>query len=103
MLIVVLGFLAYFARVRLLRRQADSLLLLVDKRTHDLALEKEKLEQINEEKAQLLVQVREQSAAYEKLSKADALTGLANRRELERFLSLEFERAWRSKLHPSRV
>ena len=43
-----------------------------------------------------MVQVKEQSSAYEKLSKADALTGLANRRELERFLSLEFERAWRN-------
>ena len=96
LLIVVLGFVAYFARVRLLRRQADSLRLLVDERTRDLALEKEKLEQTNEEKIQLLVQVKEQSAAYEKLSKADALTGLANRRELERFLSLEFERAWRN-------
>ena len=70
--------------------------MVVDERTRDLALEKEKLEHANEEKAQLLVQVKEQSAAYEKLSKADALTGLANRRELERFLSLEFERAWRN-------
>lgn len=96
LLIVALGFMAYFARVRILRQQADSLLMVVDERTRDLALEKEKLEHANEEKAQLLVQVKEQSSAYEKLSKADALTGLANRRELERFLSLEFERAWRN-------
>lgn len=96
LLIVALGFLAYFARVRLLRRQADSLLLLVDDRTRDLAIEKEKLERTNREKASLLAQVQQQSEAYEKLSKEDSLTGLANRRELTRFLSNEFERAWRS-------
>ncbi len=95
LLIVVLGFIAYFARVRLLRRQADSLLVLVDDRTRDLAIEKEKLERTNREKASLLVQVQQQSEAYEKLSKEDSLTSLANRRELARFLSNEFERAWR--------
>lgn len=96
LLLVALGFTAYFVRVRILRHQAFSLQQLVDERTRDLALEKEKLERTNEEKASLLVQVKEQSAAYEQLSKTDALTGLANRRELERFLSLEFERAWRN-------
>jgi diguanylate cyclase (GGDEF)-like protein len=96
LLVVALGVIAYFARVRLLRRQANSLRQLVDERTKDLAREKEKLELTNEEKAKLLVQVKEQSEAYEKLSKEDALTGLANRRELTRFLSLELERARRS-------
>jgi diguanylate cyclase (GGDEF)-like protein len=94
--VLALGVTAYFARVRLLRRQANSLRQLVDERTKDLAREKEKLELTNEEKARLLVQVKEQSEAYEKLSKEDALTGLANRRELTRFLSLELERARRS-------
>ena len=96
LLVVALGITAYFARIRILRRQADSLLQLVDERTRDLAREKEKLERTNEEKAKLLVQVKEQSEAYEKLSKEDALTGLANRRELTRFLLLEIERARRS-------
>jgi diguanylate cyclase (GGDEF)-like protein len=96
LLVVALGVTAYFARVRLLRRQANSLQQLVDERTKDLAREKEKLELTNDEKAKLLVQVKEQSEAYEKLSKEDALTGLANRRELTRFLSLELERARRS-------
>jgi diguanylate cyclase (GGDEF)-like protein len=95
-LVLALGVTAYFARVSLLRRQANSLQQLVDERTKDLAREKEKLEHTNEEKARLLVQVKEQSEAYEKLSKEDALTGLANRRELTRFLSLELERAQRS-------
>ena len=96
LLVLALGVTTYFARVRLLRRQANSLQQLVDERTKDLAREKEKLERTNEEKARLLVQVKEQSEAYEKLSKEDALTGLANRRELTRFLSLELERAQRS-------
>lgn len=96
LVVVALGVMAYFARVRLLRRQANSLRQLVDDRTKDLAREKEKLERTNEEKAKLLVQVKEQSEAYEKLSKEDALTGLANRRELMRFLSLELERTRRS-------
>jgi len=96
LLLLALGVTAYFARVRLLRRQANSLQQLVDERTKDLAREKEKLERTNQEKALLLVQVKEQSEAYEKLSKEDALTGLANRRELTRFLLLELERARRN-------
>jgi diguanylate cyclase (GGDEF)-like protein len=96
LLFAALGVMAYFARVRWLRQRANALLQLVDERTQDLAREKEKLELINQEKVKLLVQVKEQSEAYEKLSKEDALTGLANRRELTRFLSLEIERARRS-------
>ncbi len=96
LIVIALLVAAYFARIRLLRRQADSLLQLVDERTRDLAREKEKLELTNEEKARLLEQVKQQSEAYEKLSKEDALTGLANRRELTRFLSLEVSRASRS-------
>lgn len=95
-LVVALGIAAYYARERRLQRQADSLLRLVDERTRDLAREKAKLELTNEEKVRLLDQVQEQSEAYEKLSKEDALTGLANRRELTRFLSLEVERSWRN-------
>ncbi len=94
--VLALGIAAYFARERRLQRQADSLLQLVDERTRDLAREKAKLELTNEEKVRLLDQVKEQSEAYEKLSKEDALTGLANRRELTRFLSLEVERSWRN-------
>ncbi len=96
LLIMVLSLSAYLARVRQLNRQAISLRQLVDERTQDLKHEKQKLEAANDEKAGLLVQVKEQSEAYEKLSKQDSLTGLANRRELDRFLALEFERAWRN-------
>jgi diguanylate cyclase (GGDEF)-like protein len=94
--LAALAVMAYFARVRWLRQQAKALQQLVDERTQDLAREKEKLELTNKEKAKLLVQVKGQSEAYEKLSKEDALTGLANRRELTRFLLLELERARRS-------
>ena len=66
------------------------------KRTGDLAREKTKLELTNEEKVRLLDRVEEQSEAYEKLSKEDALTGRANRRELTRFLFLEVARSWRN-------
>jgi diguanylate cyclase (GGDEF)-like protein len=86
----------YLARVRQLNQQALSLRELVDERTRDLEREKQKLEAANDEKAQLLVQVKDQSEAYERLSKQDSLTGLANRRELDRRLGLEFERAWRN-------
>ncbi len=97
LLIAMLALSAYLARMRQLSRQATSLRLLVDERTRDLELEKEKLEAAHDEKASLLVQVKEQSEAYERLSKQDSLTGLANRRELDRLLALEFERAWRNK------
>src|SRR5258706_340237 len=97
LLIAMLALSAYLARMRQLSRQATSLRLLVDERTRDVELEKEKLEAAHDEKASLLVQVKEQSEAYERLSKQDSLTGLANRRELDRLLALEFERAWRNK------
>jgi diguanylate cyclase (GGDEF)-like protein len=94
--VIVMIIVAYRARVAQLNAQAQTLKKLIDERTHDLAREKEKLELANEEKAQLLTQVKVQSEAFEKMSKEDALTGLWNRRELDRFLSLEFERARRS-------
>ncbi len=97
LLVLVLALSAYLARVRQLSRQAGSLRKLVDERTRDLEREKEKLVAAHDEKASLLVTVKEQSEAYERLSKQDGLTGLANRRELDRLLALEFERAWRNK------
>jgi len=96
LLVLVLVYLAYRARTLQLKRSALELQQRVDEQTADLAREKEKLEIANEEKARLLIQVREQSEAYKRLSNEDALTGLANRRELDRLLSLEFERARRN-------
>ncbi len=95
-IIALLIFSVYRARLLQLKRSALDLQRRVDEQTADLAREKEKLEVANEEKARLLTQVREQSEAYKRLSNEDALTGLANRRELDRLLSLEFERARRN-------
>jgi diguanylate cyclase (GGDEF)-like protein len=96
MLIVFMVLSIYRMRVMQLNHHARELRELVDERTQALALEKEKLEAANEEKARLLLQVRQQSEAFERLSKEDGLTGLANRRELDRLLTLEFERAKRN-------
>ena len=96
LLILILALSAYVGRMRQLNRQAISLRRQVDERTLDLEREKQKLVASNLEKEQLLVQVNEQSEQYKTLSKLDSLTGLANRRELDRFLALEFERAWRN-------
>ncbi len=92
------GAFAFFRfRVMSLRRQALKLWLEVEERTQDLALEKGKLEQANDEKTRLLSQVQEKSEAYERLSKEDSLTGLANRREFDRILSAELARATRTR------
>jgi diguanylate cyclase (GGDEF)-like protein len=54
-----------------------------------------RLRDSDQQKTLLLKQVREQSEALEKQSKEDSLTGLYNRRYLDRYLSVEFERAKR--------
>ena len=86
----------YRGRVAHLNAQQKQLQLMVDERTHDLEGEKQKLESTNNEKARLLVQVADAAKAYERLSKEDSLTGLNNRRELDRILAHEFERAVRN-------
>lgn len=93
--VLLAGFAAYRARVHQLKMQRQLLRTTVDERTRELQLEKQKLELASNEKAKLLVQVADTARAYEKLSKEDALTGIANRRELDRFLAHEFERAAR--------
>ncbi len=85
----------YRGRIAQLNTQGRKLQLMVDERTRDLELEKQKLESASNEKARLLLQVAEAAKAYEKLSKEDSLTGLSNRRETDRFLAHEFERAGR--------
>ncbi len=96
---VLLGtaWLAYRARVLNARRNRLNLERMVEERTNELALEKQKLQVISEEKSRLLMQVHEQSEAYKRIAAEDALTGLANRRELDRMLALELQRAVRSK------
>ena len=76
--------------------QRKRLQQMIDERTRDLESEKQKLASINKEKAHLLLQVANAAKEYERLSKEDSLTGLSNRRELDRILSHEFERAVRN-------
>ncbi len=94
--LIMMLFAIYRGRVAQLNAQRKRLQLMVDERTQDLELEKQKLESTNSEKAVLLVQVADAAKAYERLSKEDSLTGLSNRRELDRILIHEFERAVRN-------
>jgi diguanylate cyclase (GGDEF)-like protein len=93
---IMLVFVIYRGRIAQLNAQRKRLQTMVDERTRDLEREKQKLEATNNEKAQLLVQVADAANAYERLSKEDSLTGLGNRRELDRILAHEFERAVRN-------
>ncbi len=53
------------------------------------------LNELNEQKNELLDRLRQQTEALDRLSKEDALTGLANRRQLQTVLAQEFARARR--------
>ena len=55
----------------------------------------EALSHADEEKARLLEQLRTQAAELERQTREDALTGLSNRRHLDRLLDAEWERALR--------
>ncbi len=94
--LIVTVFVIYRGRVAQLNAQRKRLQQMIDDRTRDLESEKLKLESINKEKAHLLLQVADAAKEYERLSKEDSLTGLSNRRELDRILSHEFERAVRN-------
>ena len=94
--LVVLVFVIYRGRITQLNVQRQRLQEMIDERTRDLEAEKQKLASINKEKAHLLLQVANAAKEYERLSKEDSLTGLSNRRELDRILSHEFERAVRN-------
>lgn len=96
LLAAVLAYVAYLTRVRALAKQSARLQNLVDERTQDLSAQKDALQRANDEKAALLVKIQEQSEAFEEMSKIDPLTGLANRRELDRTLSAEWQRSARS-------
>ena len=93
---LLLIFAIYRGRVMQLKARHATLQRMVDQRTADLEGEKQKLESTNNEKAHLLLQVADAAKAYERLSNEDSLTGLANRRELDRVLAQEFERAARA-------
>ncbi len=93
----LLALLALFAIYRYLvaRYRASNLKLthLVDTRTRDLQQQTERLLLADGEKSTLLEQIREQSEAFEKQAREDALTGLPNRRAFDDALGLAVERA----------
>lgn len=83
-------------RLRRLLQNELRLRELVDRRTADLRLQAEQLQQADNEKSRLLTQLREQSEAFERQAREDALTCLANRRAFDELLAYEFARAGRS-------
>ena len=83
----------YRWRSRHLRRRALRLEAIVDQRTSDLRDQTERLMQADREKSVLLAKLQDQSEAFERQAREDALTGLANRRSLNEDLARAFDRA----------
>jgi diguanylate cyclase (GGDEF)-like protein len=90
------AFLLYRLRIATLKKRAHMLRAQVEERTRDLAEQTQRLKLADDEKVKLLQKVEAQARSFEALSKEDALTGLANRRELDRFLAVEVDRAQRN-------
>jgi diguanylate cyclase (GGDEF)-like protein len=86
-LLALLGTWWFRWRTRALRRQAIALQALIDERTHELSVRSNRLEQADREKAGLIVLLQEQSAQLARHAQEDGLTGLSNRRELDRALT----------------
>lgn len=86
-------------RSRNLRRRAEQLQQLVQRRTADLQQQTEKLIATDREKSQLMERLRQQSEDFERQAREDALTGLMNRRAFDEALETEFARAQRGS-HP---
>lgn len=80
----------YRLRVRQLRASERRLRDLVDRRTQDLSEQTRRLIEANVEKGGLLSRLREQSEAFERQAREDALTGLANRRHFDERLAARF-------------
>lgn len=94
--LLVGAYLLYRMRVAALKKRAVTLKVQVEERTRDLAEQTQRLRLADDEKARLLQRVEAQARSFEALSKEDALTGLANRREMDRFLAVEVDRARRN-------
>jgi diguanylate cyclase (GGDEF)-like protein len=94
--LLLAAFLLYRMRVAALKKRAVTLKAQVEERTRDLAEQTQRLRLADDEKAKLLQRVEAQARSFEALSKEDALTGLANRREMDRFLAVEVDRARRN-------
>jgi diguanylate cyclase (GGDEF)-like protein len=92
----LLMFGAYRWRVGTLAGRAARLEAVVDARTRDLREQTLRLVSADEDKTRLLAQLREQSEAFGRQAREDALTGLANRRSLDEELARAFDAAVRA-------
>ena len=86
---------AYRWRLRHLRADALRLGDLVSVRTQELRRHADRLEAVDEERTQLLGEIKRQSEAFARLAHEDDLTGLANRRAFDEALAREFDAARR--------
>jgi diguanylate cyclase (GGDEF)-like protein len=83
-------------RTQSLRQRALDLERTVGARTQDLRDQTSQLLVADEEKTRLLHQLRDQSEAFERQAREDALTGLHNRRSLDERLAQAFDAAARA-------
>ena len=75
------------------QREARAVLQrLVNERTEALREQTQRLLSADQERERLVEQLREQSEAFERQAREDALTGLANRRAFDELLTREFAR-----------
>lgn len=94
-LAVLLALLAVIGSIRWMGHRAKAretqLRQMVEQRTHDLRRQTDRLMQSDQEKSSLLAQLREQSEAFERQAREDALTGIDNRRSMDERLARAFE------------
>ncbi|HEY2345555.1 MAG TPA: two-component regulator propeller domain-containing protein [Xanthomonadaceae bacterium] len=95
-LLVVGGWLAYRARIRVIAANERRLQKLVDVRTEDLRQQTERLREADKEKTRLLETIQAQSEAFERQAREDALTGIANRRRVDEAIEVYFAESRRS-------
>ena len=86
----------YRWRLGHMRQRALKLETVVEERTSDLRDQTERLRDSDREKSFLLAKLKEQSEAFERQAREDALTGLDNRRRMDEELARAFEQAVQS-------
>lgn len=92
-LIACLAIVWFRRRTRALRERTAELQRLVDDRTRELSARGDRLEQADREKAELIARLEAQSLQLARHAREDGLTGLANRRELDRSLQEALDQA----------
>lgn len=93
---VLLVYAVYRWRLGSLRRRAAKLETTVAQRTTDLREHAERLRASDQEKSLLLGRLQEQAEAFERMALEDALTGIGNRRSLDKALAEAFDRTQRN-------